>query len=670
MKALVQKEFRENLRLAVLGLVIYALLLFVQYRGYIESPSNMSQPLAERDLMWSTAWFCGIFGAVLGWLQIHNERRPDLWAFLMHRPVTRTEIFLGKTLAGLGLYAVVVGVPLLSFIAWARWPRHVAAPFEPAMLQPVAAYVLAGILPYFAGMLTGLRQARWYASRALGLGLAIIVPFLVLLSPELWQGLLVILVGTAILASAAWGGFQSHGYYRSQPAWGKASLTAALLPACGFIAAVAALLLSNLFPTVEDQQKWSQYVVTKDGVIFKMNRGPGRSWEIVDLEGKPVHHPKTGRMTELSDFERQRARESSIDVPGDNYRWPEQWMGADLNLAPGWRATSDTLWYYWRRYGRLVGYDIKTRQCVGSLGPQGSARDLVGGGDRFGGSSGRRESRTLRTATTIYEADLEKREVKPLFTTTSDDPILGTSEIGLHDYDWQYTAVVTKRFVYLLTAEGQTVWKVAYEPKGAGYTEFGIYLLEPPGQFVLWRAPSYQASVQAGWSLPIYVSWLARDQGVVKSAELAALPIQEPGPGPGEKLLAAAMPPTLVVMLPHFWVSWWARVLPMELLPLSLAGAVLVCVPIGWWLGRRYRFSFAAQAGWAVFHVVFGVPGLLAFLSVQEWPAREACPNCKRLRLVDRTQCEHCGADFAPPEKTGTEVFVALGAKVEVPAGG
>ena len=59
------------------------------------------------------------------------------------------------------------------------------------------------------------------------------------------------------------------------------------------------------------------------------------------------------------------------------------------------------------------------------------------------------------------------------------------------------------------------------------------------------------------------------------------------------------------------------------------------------------------------------MPGLLAFLSVQELPAREACPNCKKLRVVDRAQCEHCGAGFAPPEKTGTEVFAPLGVKLE-----
>jgi ribosomal protein L37AE/L43A len=47
-------------------------------------------------------------------------------------------------------------------------------------------------------------------------------------------------------------------------------------------------------------------------------------------------------------------------------------------------------------------------------------------------------------------------------------------------------------------------------------------------------------------------------------------------------------------------------------------------------------------------------------LSVQEWPALESCPNCKKLRVVDREHCEHCGADFAPPEKNGTEVFESL----------
>jgi hypothetical protein len=88
----------------------------------------------------------------------------------------------------------------------------------------------------------------------------------------------------------------------------------------------------------------------------------------------------------------------------------------------------------------------------------------------------------------------------------------------------------------------------------------------------------------------------------------------------------------------------------------------VLCAMIGWGLGRRHDFPARAQAGWVVFHLFFGLPGLLAFLSVQEWPARETCPNCKKLRVVDREKCPHCGAAFAPPEKNGTEIFAPLAA--------
>ena len=50
-----------------------------------------------------------------------------------------------------------------------------------------------------------------------------------------------------------------------------------------------------------------------------------------------------------------------------------------------------------------------------------------------------------------------------------------------------------------------------------------------------------------------------------------------------------------------------------------------------------------------------GFPAFIAFLSVHDWPAREPCPNCRRPRVVNRDQCEHCGAAFPPPERTGIE---------------
>jgi hypothetical protein len=660
MKALVQKEFRENVRVAVLGLIIYTLVLVVHYRGYVASPTNMSKPLADSSFVFGTAWFCGIFGAVLGWLQVHNERRPDLWAFLIHRPMKRSEIFLGKVMAGQGLYALVVGLPLLGFIVWARLPGHVAAPFEPAMLWPVAVYVLGGVLYYFAGMLSDLRQVRWYGSRVLGLGTAIVVSPMLAMSPELWQSLLLILLGAAILATAVWGGFQSDGHYHGQPAWGKAALTVALLPGCLIVAAIATLLFRNFLPRDEGPWRSSDYWVTTNGSIYKLTDGGIAQQQFVDLDGKLLMDEKTGKPIDAAAFNRRSVTPTSFDVETGDDRSHQNWMQNDFLLAHGWRIDPDTLWYYWRRYGRLVGYDITTRRCIGSLGPKGFAADLVGAGDRFDETDGPACHRTLRTATTLFQVDTVQRATKPLFTTTEDDPILATTEVAMQDYGWQYTIVATKRFVYLLTNEGKPVWKAPYEPADPKSTRLQLYCLEPPGQFALWISSSGRPVEEAREHLPGRVMWVARDQDVLKSTDLPALPAPHRGFMLEEKLVSLVMPPALLAALPILHVGLWATGVPRDVLLLSLASGILLCLPIGLWLGRRYRFSIAALTGWAVFLLLFGVPGLLAFLSVQEWPAREACPNCKLLRLVDRPQCEHCSADFAPPEKTGTEVFAPL----------
>jgi hypothetical protein len=44
-------------------------------------------------------------------------------------------------------------------------------------------------------------------------------------------------------------------------------------------------------------------------------------------------------------------------------------------------------------------------------------------------------------------------------------------------------------------------------------------------------------------------------------------------------------------------------------------------------------------------------------LTLQDRPARIACPKCRKLRVVTRDTCEHCGVLHALPEPDGTEVF-------------
>ena len=678
MKALIQKELRENVKLAVLGLFIFALMLVLAYCDFLHEMKAMMlgntdlrgdllQPLVAPLFQLETGYFCAIFGAVLGWFQIHNERQRDLWAFLIHRPITRTGIFLGKIIGGLILYVLVTGLPLVCFIGWALVPGHVAAPFEWAMLRPVAVFFLLGIVYYVAGMLSGLRQARWYASRALGLAVALFVSMFVVVEPQLWQILVFILVGGAILATAVWGGFHSQGFFRGQPASGKLALIGTLALGCAVVLGYATALLIVLLPGNSDSR--SDYQMTKDGAIYKVTQGIGKPPEIVDLDGKSLTNPKTGRMTELADFNRRTCTLKQINPDFGDRAHRQNLFNRIANLFTFRQATPDTLWFYWARYGRLVGYDKTTRRFIGSLGPEGFAQDLSRAGDRFDSRPNNYEAvprRIINSARTVYELDLEHRAAKTLFTVTNEcdetpaplaETIGAVQEVSLNGYDWDYTIVVTRCFVRLLTPEGKVMWQAAYQPGYPDYDQVKVSFLEPTNQFALWIGPSRRAQEKAGWKLPMHMTWIGRDQGVLKSAELPEL--SDERPSRREKLTSLALPPAFVMMLPLIVGRPWPAEIPWMMVRFSLAAA-LVCIPVGWWLGRRYQFSLRAQLAWAVFYLLWGIPGLLTFLCVQEWPAREACPKCKKLRVVDREQCRHCGADFTPPEKNGTEIFEPL----------
>jgi hypothetical protein len=89
---------------------------------------------------------------------------------------------------------------------------------------------------------------------------------------------------------------------------------------------------------------------------------------------------------------------------------------------------------------------------------------------------------------------------------------------------------------------------------------------------------------------------------------------------------------------------------------LTLVSAT-ACALVCFLLARRYAFSRARRVGWALCGFLFGPAGLLLMLCLQEWPARVACPSCRKARVVTRDTCEHCGALHAAPAPDGTEVF-------------
>lgn len=652
MITIICKELRENLKLAVpVFLVLTALLMFASWDGWGTAPP-------EEGLLRITSVIYAVFGAALGWLQIHHERPRDLWAFLVHRPITRTGIFFAKIIAGLLLYAVSVSLPMVGYIIWVQVPGNVGAPFEWAMVVPDCGCFVLGIVWYLAAMLTSLSQARWYASRGLPLAAAFPLHAITLAFPGLLiysQFDFALLLPGALLATAVWGSVRTDASYQGQPVPAKAALATVLAWGSTVVIVLAIVFLAAVFHQREDSQ---YYAVTKDGGVFHVTTRNSYPAIITDLAGARLKDPNTGRDMDLEEFNKLVCDGQSIPV---DLAAPPQAL-QNLGEPPQqyfyltWRYVDDILWY-WTRHGRLVGYDKHTRRYVASLGPQGLANTFPGPKDRFLRPThvgNQITPRTLATTSALYEMDLRNRSTKCVFTAPENDRIGGTLDVSNNR-----TVVVSKQSIQLLTADGKSLWHVPHDAEYRQPTFIKVFLLEATNQYALWiDSPQLQSQKLEG-KIGRQMVWVSADRGVVRRTELPPADPPRAGDAVWDKLFSFFVPPEFPFIKPllfrfallHVQIQW-------NLVRIGLVGAGL-CVAVGWLIGSRYHFSAQTKLAWAVFHFFAGFPGLLALLCVYEWPAREVCPNCKRLRIVDREQCEHCGADFAAPKKDGTEIFEA-----------
>jgi hypothetical protein len=99
----------------------------------------------------------------------------------------------------------------------------------------------------------------------------------------------------------------------------------------------------------------------------------------------------------------------------------------------------------------------------------------------------------------------------------------------------------------------------------------------------------------------------------------------------------------------------WRRSEIVEWLLSALAS--LMMASLAFWIGGEFAFGRNRRLLWAALGFVLGPLGMLLMLSLVEWPLRESCPSCHRMRVVTRVDCEHCNAPFQPPPVDGTEIF-------------
>jgi hypothetical protein len=634
-----------------------------------------------------------VFGAVLGFLQVFFEARGDQRALLLHRPLSPSQIFLGKALAGVGVYLLGMGLPLAALAVWCATPGHLSAPFSWRALLPWLADLLTGVVYFFAGMLTAQREGRWYGSRGLGVAAAFLATVLVWALPEFWQALLALGVLGTLLGVAAWGSFLGGGAYAPQPWVAKAALAVTFLTGLLMLSATVKITLEGYL----DSGVTYSYYLDRQGrvLLVPWKTGQGPFGQVTDLDG---HVPP--------EYQAKRLDRNTLD----------EIEAPSAGLSP-WRHVSyrnigrlfveyenETLvggerWFYDPEQGRLVGYDRKQRVLIGSYGPDGFVPAGEQPRGRFQGEL--LHMTRLWDAITpdylifsggVYDVDFSRHTLRTLFTPAEGETVLWAREWRDPQQKAELIFVCTDstdRPVHVLTEEGAPVVSL---PRAYDRGTYGLTAgrLDDPRRYFCWYRPLLCLQPEESLTLPSHLVEYDAAGHEIGRRTVPHHPSTEPSYAAA--LLGLATPPAEAAAVVGAtrslrsgarltgdqgrWVlydlleEWTAPyfipgsgreivsppgVVPgfVALMLLSAAACAVAC----FLLGRRATFSRARLAGWSLCGLVFGPVGLLLLLALQMLPARIRCPACGRPRVVDRDRCEHCGAAHARPAPDGTEIF-------------
>ena len=136
---------------------------------FLSSPRGQEIPFltafngSGREVMFTSIAI--IAAVVLGLHQSLWESWRQTTLFLLHLPMSRTEIFLHKLFAGTVIILSITSVPLLVYSVWAATPGTHASPFFWGMTDPWWRSIAIAVVCYLGAFQTGLRPGHWLGSR-------------------------------------------------------------------------------------------------------------------------------------------------------------------------------------------------------------------------------------------------------------------------------------------------------------------------------------------------------------------------------------------------------------------------------------------------------------------------------------------------------------------------
>jgi hypothetical protein len=671
-KAVLWKEFRENLKWAVLGSLFVSIGVFLFFRRLLGDSSyggRLNWADVAHTPSWATPLLTPVVALMIGIAQVILENRGDSWGFLTHRPMQRSALFWGKAAAGMTLYFAAVGLPLLCASAWAAIPGHLPMPMDARMALPLIADILCGLVYYFAALLTGMREARWYASRVMCIGIGIACSYAVSVVPEFWQAVVCCAIGILIASSSAWGTFVQGGRFESQSPVMR--FTTALCVCSGLLITgiVVVDVAGSFVSATSPASRITRHTITGDGDIVQAVYDGDEIVEVRDLQGSPIERYKD---TEARGALGRGVASSQMIIPDPHIPWNGDYRNTTRFFRPfesgDQLSNGETVaWYYITRLGLFEAYQNRSRKLIGWMGPGGFTAGTEMPKDRFESQlvGNVRPYMTLITfENAVYRLDLWRRRIYKVFAADTGESVVGASDSNMdissqtEDFGGKarFVAISTTKRVVIQSRDGATQMSVPRDERVRNFGGVIVYrsLRTPEAQTFIWYTNGFGAPAivmqygsaiapAAQYSLPnllpyVTVTWeyIFAPQSLMQNLAIRTLLWNR-----------SIFYFSRTQHSPGLLLAWW-------LIPF-LEGLLFAALVFA--RARRYAFSSRRLGLWTAIGFLLGPLGYALMLSLLEWPAFENCPDCGRSRLVTRPNCEHCSKPFPPPDFDGTEVF-------------
>jgi hypothetical protein len=494
-------------------------------------------------------------------------------------------------------------------------------------------------------------------------------------------------VGITITGAAAWGSFIAKERFENQPLGLRAAtgITVGTELALAGVIGVVLVTTPLSFPDSLFESKNSAYAVTRNGEIVRETLQGPRVISVSGVDGQSIDSPVGPNEDGAA------VASARLSEPRDRgYNDTEHFF---INITGS--KQSNVLWLYVARLGLIADYDTASRQLLGWFGPDGFSAGETPPQTRFSGTPLFRarlyeinRSFLLPFPNSVYRMNVDG-SIELVFTPEAGERVTGASVRGICFRCTDFDLIATTRRVAVVAPNGSVEFSAPRDPRATGYPEVRVF--RPPqavATTVVWYSPAIEitdpttpqrahelvtrygpneahydlpvlvTSSPASWSR-VFVPWFVTPVTMPVGMVLSRAPISW-------RAVDRSLPTQWFGVdeyggtssMNHETYSNGQRVVVWGLSALNSFLSALLAARIGraWALAKRRRLF------WTIASFLLGSLGLMVMLCLFERPVTEQCPACKRMRVVTRENCEHCGERFPAPARDGTEIFESLSA--------